>query len=209
LGDSLTGYPGGIGGNDQMNPETIAAIWGGIAGGFFAVAAVLVQNWVNRIEQRRAERRILIAVLQAIQDEIESLWDRYMQTAGGIISNLVANTAFTVYYPVGFDYFTIFSGNAFLIGRIENTELRKLIVQTYTHARGLIDSYRMNNVMLEKLERANILATQQPAHKNQVQAELNVLVQYAQRMKESHHRVEQLVERLVGSLRAEIRRLGQ
>jgi len=133
-----------------------------------------------------------------------------MQTAGGIIANLPANTPFAMFYPVGFDYFGIFNGNALLIGRIDNLQLRKLIVQTYTNAKGLVDSYRMNNVLLEKFQQTSLLAaqTQQPVHQTRAQTERAALAQYGQTMKASHDRVNGMVNQLMPALRAEIVRLS-
>jgi hypothetical protein len=113
-------------------------------------------------------------------------------------------------YAVGFDYFTIFHSNAFLIGRIDNVELRRLMVQTYTHAKGLIDSYRLNNSMLEK--HAQTAAVAQIGIRSSVAqagAQLQTLAQYADLLKSSHVHLSGLIDRIIPALQAEIIRLGR
>jgi hypothetical protein len=192
-----------------MGAETTAAVWGGISGGFFAVVAVIVQSWLVRRETKAAERKMLISVLQAILEEIQTVWDRYMQTMGGTIGNHPQGQPFMSTYAVGFDYFTIFHSNAFLIGRIDNVELRRLIVQTYTHAKGLIDSYRLNNSLLEKHAQTIALAQIGMQPSLVVQAQLQTLAQYADLLKSGHVRVSDLIDRIIPALQAEISRLGR
>lgn len=49
------------------------------------------------------------------------------------------------YYPLTQDYFTTYQSNAHLIGEIENDDLRNLIIEMYSEAKGVVDSYRYNN----------------------------------------------------------------
>ena len=74
-----------------MSSEFIAALGGGIVTGVFALLAVFIQGGMNRTDQKRNEQRLVLAILQAIQNEIDAVWNRYMETAGGIIGNLQAN----------------------------------------------------------------------------------------------------------------------
>src|SRR5260370_39685206 len=132
-----------------------------------------------------------------------------MQTAGGAIGNHPHGQPFMTIFPVDFDYFAIFNSNAFLIGRVDNVELRRLIVQTYTHAKGLVDSYRFNNSMLEKHAQTLALAQAgiQPSVA-QARAELETLTRYADLLRSSHVRVSGLVDRILPALQAEISRLA-
>jgi hypothetical protein len=109
----------------------------------------------------------------------------------------------------GFDYFAIFNSNAILIGRINNVELRRLIVQTCTHAKGLVDSYRLNNALQEKYAQTLAFAQAgiQPSVA-QAKNELETLKGYAEVLKTSHVRVSSLVDRIIPALEAEIKRLA-
>ena len=83
---------------------------------------------------------MLLGILQAIHDEIETLWDNYMDGIGHHTEALADGQPLNIYYPVTQEYFTVYNTNAFFIGRIRDHDLRKLIVSTYSKARGLIDS---------------------------------------------------------------------
>ena len=56
------------------------------------------------------------------------------------------------YYQASEDYFTIYNSNAHLIGKIEDDSLRSEIVRTYSRAKGLLDSLRLNNSFVSGYE---------------------------------------------------------
>ncbi len=71
-----------------------------------------------------------------------------------------------MYYPLTQDYFTVYQSNAHLIGEIQNEDLRGLIILTYSAAKGVVDSYRYNNHIVEKHEHWDWVAaeTKNPLH---------------------------------------------
>lgn len=54
-----------------------------------------------------------------------------------------------MYYPVFSDFFTVYHNNAFLISQVQDDGLRKQIVTTYTLAKGLVDSWRLNTSFMK------------------------------------------------------------
>lgn len=102
--------------------------------------------------QKQNQQKLIKGFLQAIHDEIETLWEIYEADMGVQLEALHDGNPLLVYYPVMQEYFTVYNTNGFLIGHVEDPDLRKLIIQVYSKARGLIDSYKMNNDMVGKLE---------------------------------------------------------
>lgn len=141
--------------------------------------------------------------MQAIHDEIETVLERYLETMGPTLESLKEGQPLMVYYPIVSDYFTIYNGNSFLIGRIPDNDLRKQIIKTYTLAKGMIDSYRMNNDLFQKYEYWYQLFEES---KNQVQmkkAEVfyNALVEYAKKLKLGHDQIKSEIAQLLRNLR--------
>jgi hypothetical protein len=151
------------------------------------------------------DKETLQGVLQAIHDEMESLWEAYMDSVGHHLEALPNGQPFNMYWPITQDYFTIYNSNALLIGRIPDPDLRKLIVSSYSKARGLIDSYRLNNDLVQKFEYACLVwqETGNPVHQTTATARETALAQYAVKMKESHARIKEQVQHLLRALRKE------
>lgn len=171
---------------------------GVLIGGFITLIAVNVAH--KRALERDIEReRFLVkGFLDSIHDEVEVIWKRYQDTMGDKVEKLPEGAPLLMYYPVTQDYFTVYNGNSSLIGKIENHELRQSIIAVYTKAKGLLDSYKMNNEMLQKYENFNSLYRERgnPSIEGQVNAQYSRLVDYAEKLKEMHNEVREGIESL-------------
>lgn len=179
------------------------ALVGGGLTGFFTLRAADKSHKDSLDLQKQNQKKLIKGFLQAVHDEIETLWDTYQTGIGVQLEVLQEGYALLVYYPVTQDYFTVYSSNGFLIGHVEDPDLRKLIVQVYSKSRGLIDSYKMNNEMLGKLEFWVNLhkETTNPVYEQNAQAQLVAMQVYAKRMRTSHNELKELSGQLLRRLR--------
>lgn len=90
-----------------------------------------------------------------------------------------------------------------MIGQIDNNDLRKAIITSYTKARGLIDSYRFNNDLLQKYEYWSFLfqESKNPQHATNRDAYWVTLINYAKDLKKSHGELKENVNSLLRMLR--------
>lgn len=196
-----------------MEPDTIAwtnlasafigAVGGGVVTGSFALLAAHAShiNDIRRDEKRRDES--VKGVLQALHNEIETLWHRYAESVGNHIAALPEGEPFAIYYGADQNYFTIYNSNANLIGQINDGDLRKSIVTTYTQAKALLDSYQMNNHLLGEWETLHWAIQEKPENGNmsmRAASAHKVLVEYAQSLKASHEELEVSVQDLLHRL---------
>lgn len=179
------------------------AIIGGLIAGFFALRSTQKSFDNQRIHADENEEKLITGMLQSIHDEIETVMDRYQDTMGSRIESLAKDEALSFYYPLVSDFFTVYNGNSFLIGRIPDNDLRKQIIKTYTLAKGIVDSFRMNNDLVSKLEFSEKLyaESQLDVHKGQAIAHYGSLVDYAETLKESHKGLKGEVSILLRELR--------
>ena len=121
---------------------------------------------------------------------------------GAHIEALPDENPLLMYYPVINDFFTVYNANAFLIGRIENNDLRRSLVRTYVLAKGLVDSFRMNNELVSEFKHWQNLAaeTNSQLHKQNAQTQYNSLVTYAKQIKKLHTEVKKSVGDLMRML---------
>jgi len=179
------------------------AITGGILTGVFSVWATKQSHKNQQLLSQENEEKVISGLLQSIHDEIETVYDRYQESMGARLESLDEGHALAYYYPLVSDFFTVYNGNSFLIGRVPDNDLRKQIIKTYTLAKGIVDSYRMNNDLVSKWEFSEKLfaETQQEVHKEQTIVHYASLIEYAKTLKESHKALKQEVNNLLRELR--------
>ena len=107
------------------------------------------------------------------------------------------------YYPVYQDYFSVYHGTSAFIGFIEDDDLRTLIVTTYIKTKGLVDSFRFNNVIVERYGNSLMTAalTTDQTFKQKAASELNQLAEYGRTLRQTHMDVKQSVQDLARALR--------
>lgn len=185
--------------------------WGnfisGLVGAAIGGAATLVgAKWqLSEAEagQKKREDKHHAAILRAIHDELETLWDHYLKTVGNQIAALPKDKPFNAYWPVSNDYFVVFNSNAVFLGHIEDSDLRKSLIVAYSAAKGLVDSFRLNNAMVEKLELAHQAAALNPNDvTNRIAAvHLQTLTNYGAKLREGHAQVDAAVADALRRLR--------
>jgi hypothetical protein len=181
----------------------IAGSVGGLITGYFMLRSTQ-KSFDNQKEQLELnEAKLIKGLLQAIHDEVETLLERYQDTMGPRLDSLKDGEVLAYYYPLMSDYFTVYDGNSFLIGRIPDNDLRKQIIKSYTLAKAMIDSFRFNNDLLQKYEHSLMIfqETQQELHKQRAQAYYQSLVEYAKRLKQGHDTLKQETLVLLRTLR--------
>lgn len=183
------------------------ALWSSGLGALIGSALTLLVTYLShrwqRSHQEEKDQQMLLGILQAIHDEIETLWDNYIDGIGHQLEALADGQPLNMYWPVTQEYFTVYNTNAFFIGRIQDHDLRKLIVFTYSKARGLIDSYRLNNDLVQKYEYAFWIfqETQNQIHRANAESRYTALTNYATALKKGHAEVKKQVQELLRELR--------
>lgn len=164
---------------------------GGSIGGRYALKATQKAHENQKNIADETEARIVKSLLQAIHDELETVFDQYQETMGNRIEALEKNQPLAFYYPLASDFFSVYHGNTFLIGRVKDHVLRKAIIKTYSLAKGLLDSYKMNNDIIHKWEHWSLVfaETQMEVHKIQAEAYRSSLINYAEVLKKMHEDV--------------------
>ena len=181
----------------------LAVLVGGLIAGFFSMWATKQAHDHALKRQARQEESAVKALLQALHDEIETLWDRYMNGVGVLLEALKDGQAFHYYYVAHQDYFTVYRENSTLLGKIKDADLRKALVKTYTQAKGLLDSYALHNHFLQEFERWTFLyqETKVQAHQQAANAQMQVLLGMVPKLKQSHAELKASVEDILRRLR--------
>ncbi len=181
---------------NEMFVPFLAALLGAIIGGVFTLWGVRKAYDFDLLKQKIYDQNEVNNFEQMIRTEIETLWSSYQEGIGASLEALPNNTPFELIYPVSQNYFSVYDNNTVLLGKISDNDKRKLIVTIYVQAKGLLDSYRMNNESLYKLEQT-IFFNQQNNNSffRQLQnSQIEGLKLYADNLKASHNKLKQNIE---------------
>jgi hypothetical protein len=177
----------------------IPGLVGGLVAGACVWIGIMVQHAHERAMQAEKERILVDGFVHSVLAEVETLWDNYFEGAGKRLEALEKGKAFMYVYPISQEYFTVYGGNSILIGRIADARLRRSIVETYTKARGLIDSFRLNNDMVQKWNHLDLMRqdSQNPTLIHMMWMQEQSLMHHAIMLREIHQQTKDSLQRLV------------
>lgn len=127
----------------------LGSILGAWIGGRYAKKSVLIAADKHSEADRNRERQEIANIRKALKTEIDTLFSRYLTTIGKQIEAHETEEPFWYYFPAYQKYYIVFENNAHLVGKIPDDNERKLIVETYSAARGLLDNYLYNNSLID------------------------------------------------------------
>ena len=180
----------------------VSALLGGFVTGRFTLRGVK-ETHRNDIElEDKKQKAVVEAFLHALHDEIKTVWEVYQAQMGSVIENLQNEDALLFYYPVTQEYFTVYNSNNHLIGHVKDAEIRRLIVEFYVKAKGLVDSFKMNNQMLKEYAQWIHLynLTRNPCFQQNADNKLSTMKDYAEKLAVSHWELKKLAEVILGRL---------
>lgn len=183
--------------------SVISSLVGAVIGGLMTKnATIKATNMANEHQQKLikdADDAILIGFIWSIHDEMNSLYNRYNETAGALLRDTPENHMLSIKYRAEHDYFSVYHSNSSLIGKVSNHELRSDIINAYTIAKSILDSYSIHWELMTKFEdicRTNAIEPS-PVNAHYVQAYEHQLIEYTVALKEVDTLLCSSVERLL------------
>lgn len=172
------------------------AAWVQGVGSLLAVTAAIgiyAKQYKDKQADDESETR---AFVEAIREEVQATWDGYCTEIHPALMALPDGQPFEVIYPVFAVTFTIYENGASMVGKINDPELRRLIVKTYSLARGLISSFQYNNSLLTERKQLSLLYFQ-PNRDAILEDHANGLRNYAAKLKERDQWITEAVTALL------------
>ncbi|MFM0288377.1 hypothetical protein [Paraburkholderia megapolitana] len=189
------------------NTSEAVAAWVQAVG---SVGAILVAVWVayrqyeqtRQLEQNRATAQAASeagetkAFVQSIRAEISTIWDGYDTGIRPTLRAVPDGGIFDALVPVSTDAFVIYNGSSSRVGKVDDEELRKLIVMTYARARGFIYSLQLNNNLITAFKNFHLMYRGDD-REQQLTHQKGVLANYATQLKQRDAELEQHVQTLL------------
>lgn len=188
----------------------ITALIGAVVGGFFTLRGVDREARNTRAEAERESIELQLSVLKGIKGEVSTLIDLYNKRMRESIDGISPGKMLLINFPVGDDNFTFYEQNAKVIARLNDTA-RDSIINIYTYARSLIQSFKGNNQLVMEYEK--ILFDMADNNKNKDmyerlhEAKIEVMVDYAQGIKMIDSELMDVIDRGFNAIDKEISEL--
>lgn len=191
----------------------ISAIIGGCIAGFFSWFATSQQINAERKRRQEDANAKAKAVVLALYHELDSVWALYMQSMGVEIEKIPTENqlkAFLIRYPIYSDYFPVYAANVANLGGVPDTKIREGLVWTYTMAKSLMDSYQLNNILLDEAKVAELEYLKSFGNPNSAipgkceklkKRTEDILNDYGPKLRAMHHKCKVQAEALLGDLR--------
>ncbi|MEY0980615.1 hypothetical protein AB7206_08560 [Providencia alcalifaciens] len=182
----LTGISDFLNSIPQWLSSFITALIGAFVGGWFTLKGVDREAKITRAESEKNSLELQLSVLKGIKGEIFTLMNLYNKRMKNSIDSIGPGKALRINFPVGDDNFTFYEQNAKIIAKLDD-DARDSIINIYTYARSLIQSFKGNNQLVVEYEK--ILFDMADNNKNRdmyerLLAQKNeIMVDYAQGIK--------------------------
>src|SRR5688572_27695971 len=121
-----------------------------LLGALITYSAILLTNALDVRKRKRTAERLIHALLQGLHDEISDLLEMARNNSVLSIEATPEGKPYEGLFSASQDYFTVYHSNAALVMQIEDSELRRSVIRTYIHAKGLLDTVNMNRFYLER-----------------------------------------------------------
>ncbi len=165
---------------------------GALVGGLLALLGSYLSNEFELNREKDQEIRELNSIIRGFHIELEMNLRRYSETAGKAVENLQPGQVLGFWW-IQHDYFSTYTANSSKVGKIKSQEIQKEIIEAYTLLRGFIDSWRLNNILIQRYESALIADAQiksRDPNNNQLADHLiltyKTLLEYTKTIKNEH-----------------------
>src|ERR1051326_1106838 len=121
-----------------------------LLGGLITYSAILLTNALDLHKRKRTHEKLIHALLQGLRDEIAGLLEMAETSPVRPIEAVPPGKPYEGLFTASQDYFIVYHANAELVMQIADPDLRRSIMQTYTRAKAVLDTVKMNRLYLER-----------------------------------------------------------
>ncbi|WP_337879342.1 hypothetical protein [Rheinheimera sp.] len=132
-----------------------SGILGSLVGAIVAIVSVYYSHNLNMKKEENAHASALLNYKQALYDELDVFWKAYRQGIGNKISIASEEFILNEFYPEIITPFAIYEGNVGFLGKIKESDLRRLTVKAYSEIKALLAQLSLHNKLLVKYEEAH------------------------------------------------------
>lgn len=173
-----------------MSSELASGLLGALIGGLFTLWGTLIDG---RRQERASENDAKYkqkSVLIGIKAEIETLLEIYKARIYESLEEYEGGKPFENIFPLTQSYFSFYENNSFALTSINEGTMKSIVI-CYGSARSLVDTFKMNNQVLEDLSRFQTIYhdTQKEIHRFNLEQTYHIATMYGEGLKQIHSEV--------------------
>lgn len=176
------------------------AAWVQGVGSLLAVGTA-VWLYAKQSQDKRAEDLAETrAFVQSIHTELSTLWNGYNLNFRAKLRDDIQEKGFLYHvFPISPDALIVYNSTVARVGKIDDTALRELIVQSYARFRGMIYSLQLNNGLVSDIAQFEILYNAADRDKR-LEQKIAVLRDYATQIKQRDGEIDGVITRLLPTM---------
>jgi hypothetical protein len=176
--------------------EFLASLLGALVGGLLALLGVALEHRLQRSREKKLEQKMVRGFLQAMLTELDTCWSRAKETVNPVLESLPHNKPFASEVFINTDFFTVYHNNSHMLGRVEDDDLRQMIVATCTRYKALVETYNVNTQFYLKWQE-----TANDYYRDKT-------LGWAATLKHDHYKLKEQIEELLPRLRKAIQMMA-
>lgn len=178
-----------------------------------SIIAIGIAIWVPYWQQRSSIRHAAAAekartkqLLSSLNDEMSIVVSGFNTRNGALLLGLQSGEFFRYIVPATEHPFPIYSACVNRLGEIPDPVLRQKIVVGYTKAMSFVQSMRLNNTFVAKIEECGYLADKfnDDLHRNHLAGRIQIAVEYAAALRAAYIEAMASIQELVDALNLEL-----
>jgi hypothetical protein len=178
-----------------------------------SIVAIGIAIWVPYWQKRQAQQQARIAESEQVRHLLRNLLDEMIVVSesfgarnGKLLMDVPAGEPFSYVIPIVERPFPIYDASTARLGQVPNDDLRRLIIMGYGHANSFVGSIRLNNILIERFEQADYMASVHgdQIHKELRDARLRRLAQYGDSLKASYTVAIDKMQKMQTSIKEEL-----
>ena len=182
-----------------MNWPTFAST---LLGALFTFSGILFTHALDFQKRKRDRKKLIHALMQGLHDEIGGLLEFARTNSVHQIEAVPDGKPYEGLFTASQDYFTVYHANVELVMQLDDALLRRSIIQTYTRAKWLLDTIRMNRLYLERYHylQSTFLKTREQAVQAEAEEYHRTLIAMAGQVKMAQAEFKSAANRLLNML---------
>ena len=184
------------GGSAEIKAAVIGGIVGSMLGGGFSALATWQAYKHNLALERIKTQETINGILQALHLEMEAVLKSF-EWFGEQLNDVKEGEVFAYSFQIRCNYFVVYPNNTAIIGQIEDANLVRQIIASYTSASSFLDAIEVNDTDEKRLrEYQNLRAVNPTVFKTQYDDHIERMTNFAPLLRRSYQELKQEAEKL-------------
>ncbi|MFW6851807.1 hypothetical protein [Burkholderia gladioli] len=167
--------------------------------GIGSLLAIVAAVWIyaKQLGDKQVDDNLeTVAFVQAMRDEISIIWDEYADIHSSL-TRIPQGRYYNQIVPLRVDSLIVYSATPQRVGKIDDHELRRLVVYTYTGLRGHLNSLQQNSTLVSELNQLYITLGHSNSNNSHIQRQEETMRDLTEGLKKNSNDLKDLIDKFL------------